>query len=887
MGKKFGFPPEIFKGKGRLKAYRGSRLLQIAFPLGGIGAGCVSLNGYGGLQDFSIYNRPALSAGADSSAWDAAAFAVLHLPGENLTRLMEGPLPVEKVYNLGLRSHGYRGGGHEGLPRFRKCAFRGEYPFGQVMLSDPAIPLRVEITAFNPFIPLDDVNSGIPCAILEYCLINSSSQEVDYQFSYHLSHLAPGSDPSGVAGRSEAIPGTGAYFYNVEEAGSPAFGSAALGVIGHEPVVKTMWYRGRGFDSLSVLWRELSAGQFEPDNGRRPSGLTGRNGGSILLEGRLKPGERVTYPVVIAWHFPNVEYSVGREAGGSSKSIHAYTEHGPEKCCQAGTAEAQAEWHPYYTNIWADAREVLRYVKREYASLRSRTQAFHAALFASTLPEEVLEAVSVNLAIIKSPTVLREENGRLWGWEGCWTDRGCCHGTCTHVWNYALAIPYLFPQLERTLREQELVSSMDEQGHVSFRAALPAGPTNQGFHAAADGQLGGILKVYRDWQISGDREWLEAMYPRVVRSMAYCMQTWDPRRRGVLEEPHHNTYDIEFWGPDGLCMGFYLTGLTAMAAMAREIGRPGEAAGYEDLMTRGRRFMDEELFNGEYYEQKVMAEGLDASIKDQYEAVSGRDPLESRRLASEGPKYQYGCGCLSDSLLGIWLADLYGLPCPLNRSQVRRNLKAIFEYNFKASLWDHANTQRPGYAMGDEPGLLLCTWPRGRKPTLPFVYSDEVWTGIEYQVASHMIAEGLVEDGLRIVRGACIRYNGHTRNPWNEYECGNYYARAMSSYGLLAAVSGFRYFAPERRLRFGPMIHRDPFKVFFCTASGYGVISLKGRKFEIEVVEGSLAVSSLEIDLFGEKSHLTLEETAIPGRSILILLNTARGKSKKTTRRRG
>lgn len=295
--------------------------------------------------------------------------------------------------------------------------------------------------------------------------------------------------------------------------------------------------------------------------------------------------------------------------------------------------------------------------------------------------------------------------------------------------------------------------------------------------------------------------------------------------------------------------------------------------------------MDEELFNGEYYEQKVMAEGLDASFTDQFATDSSRDPLERRLLASEGPKYQYGCGCLSDSLLGVWLADLYGLPCPLDRAQVRRNLRAIFEYNFKASLWDHANTQRPGYAVGDEPGLLLCTWPRGRKPTLPFVYSDEVWTGIEYQVASHMIAEGLVEEGLSIVRGVCLRYNGRARNPWNQYECGNYYARAMSSYGLLAAASGFRYFAPERRLRLAPMIHRNPFKVFFCTASGYGVISLSGTMLEIAVVEGSLAVGSLEIDLYGENFNLIPQATATPGRPILIQLNTAGGKSGKPARR--
>ena len=108
-------------------------------------------------------------------------------------------------------------------------------------------------------------------------------------------------------------------------------------------------------------------------------------------------------------------------------------------------------------------------------------------------------------------------------------------------------------------------------------------------------------------------------------------------------------------------------------------------------------------------------------------------------LKREGPKYQYGSGCLSDGVIGAWMARIYGIETPLARENVRSTLQAIFKHNFKTDLSQHANAQRPGYAMGREPGLLLCSWPRGGKPTLPFVYSDEVWTGIEYQVASHLI----------------------------------------------------------------------------------------------------------------------------------------------------
>ena len=234
-------------------------------------------------------------------------------------------------------------------------------------------------------------------------------------------------------------------------------------------------------------------------------------------------------------------------------------------------------------------------------------------------------------------------------------------------------------------------------------------------------------------------------------------------------------------------------------------------------------------------------------------------------LKREGPKYQYGTGCLSDGVIGIWMAQMYGVETPLSREKVKSTLQAIFKNNFKTDLSQHANAQRPGYAMGHEPGLLLCTWPRGNKPTLPFVYSDEVWTGIEYQVASHLIAEGFVAEGLTIVKALRSRYDGRVRNPWNEYECGNYYARAMSSYALLAALSGFRYSAVQKRLWFGPKLSVRPFRTFFSCAAGLGTIALNLHSLRIDVVEGQLAVEELVLAEDGKTHTWNWSATARPG----------------------
>jgi uncharacterized protein (DUF608 family) len=810
------------------RIFRNKHLLQIALPLGGIGAGCICLNGYGGLQDFSIRHAPAISALPDRHLPLDAGFALLHLPEEGMTRLVEGPFPPEKIYNLGLKSQGYNGGGFEGLPRFRECAFKGEYPFGVVELSDPGLPLTVTITGFNPFIPLDDVNSSIPCAILEYTLRNSLDRPVPYQFSYHLSHIAQkGAETSA---RSEAIPGLGVYFWNEAPAVSPAYGSAALGGLTGKPVIKARWLRGHWFDAVSALWREVSTGSFQPAGSLPIGGKPSFNGGSLLLAGEIAPGESITCPVVITWHFPNIT-----EASDSAAS-------------QTPLSNIQHTWHPFYASRWKDARDVLFYIREHYDALRKRTWAFHDALFSSTLPASVLDAISANLSILKSPTVLRHENGDIWGWEGCFCDRGCCPGSCTHVWNYAQSIPHLFPSLERTLRQRELEESMDDRGHINFRASLPGQPTTHDFHAAADGQLGGIMKVYREWQVCGDRAWLERMYPFAKRSMDFCIAQWDPRHVGLVEEPHHNTYDIEFWGPDGLCSSFYLGALAAMSALAHDAGHPEDASVYEELAQKGAQEIEARLFNGEYYQQEIMVDGLrDMSFRQTLAKIADDDSEEVRLLKAEGPKYQVGSGCLSDGVFGAWLARLCGVDSVQNRASIRNHLAAVYRHNYKSSLWGHANPQRPGYAIGDEPGLLLCTWPRGSKPTLPFVYSDEVWTGIEYQVASHLISEGMVDEGLTIVEAVRSRYDGRTRNPWNEYECGSYYARAMSSFTLLIALSGFRYAAPTRTLILAPHLETEPFTCFFSTASGWGTLTLCADKLEVRLVEGELTMDTLQV----------------------------------------
>jgi hypothetical protein len=312
-----------------------------------------------------------------------------------------------------------------------------------------------------------------------------------------------------------------------------------------------------------------------------------------------------------------------------------------------------------------------------------------------------------------------------------------------------------------------------------------------------------------------------------------------------VEEPHHNTYDIEFWGPDGMCTSFYLGALKAAVAMGTALG--DDVAGYGALLERGTRRAEAELFDGEYFIQKVQWSGLRATDPARVQSFGGAYSPEALEIMKrEGPKYQYGAGCLSDGVLGSWLALVCGIGQVLDAEKVTSHLVAVHRHNLKRDLSAHANPQRPSYACGAEGGLLLCSWPKGGRLSLPFVYSDEVWTGIEYQVAAHLILMGRVAEGLEIVRVCRDRYDGRVRNPFNEYECGHWYARAMSSYALLQGLSGARYDAVERVLYLDPPTRGD-FRCFLATATGYGTVGVRRGKPFIEARSGTIDVGEIRI----------------------------------------
>ncbi|MEJ2008994.1 MAG: GH116 family glycosyl hydrolase, partial [Acidobacteriota bacterium] len=526
---------------------------------------------------------------------------------------------------------------------------------------------------------------------------------------------------------------------------------------------------------------------------------------------------------LLAWHFPN---RTPKWCGWSAPKGHENDVIGN-----------------YYCTRFKDAWAVAEYAAKNLPSLEARTRKFVETIRNATLPGAVKDAALSNLSTLVAPTSFRTSDGAFHGFEGCNDHSGCCFGNCTHVYAYEPATAQVFPALSRSFREQQFGFSTNAEGLMDFREFLPYGIAHYGV-AAADGQMACIVKAYHDWQLSGDTAWLRRQWPGIKRALefSWIKGGWDANRDGVMEGVQHNTYDIEFIGPNPFCEMWYLAALRAAEEIARAVGDTSAAAEYQRIFHKGSEWVDANLFNGQFYIQKIGSIAKEDVAKGLLEGMGGAN--------TEHPSYQVGDGCLSDQLMGQYFAQIAGLGLLANREHIQKTLGSIWKYNYKQNLADHVCVER-AYAVNNEAGLVMCDYPLGERPRVPFPYFAEVWSGSEYAAAALMIYMGMVSEGVQIVENTRQRFDGEKRNPWSEAECGYHYARPMASWAPLLALSGFRYSGTEKRVLAQPLVSHDHFSSFWSTGTAWGSFSQRkqGEKmqFNLSVVEGNLACRKVTV----------------------------------------
>jgi uncharacterized protein (DUF608 family) len=847
--------------------FTGERRRYVAFPLGGIGTGSVSLTGSGRLIDWSIRNRPDIHQFNGYSHFAIKA----ERDGELLdARVLNGPYEGTPTGSPSTRKFdGYGFGANRdsltGVPHFADVTFVGRFPVAELEFRDRSFPGDIRMTAFSPFIPHNDRDSSMPVALFQIMVVNDTDAAIDYTVAATLGNY--GCD-SGIHTFSRAGGLAALHLTSADTERPPEErGDLAITTDGADVEHVDYHFRGQWFDSLGLYWREFAtAGRLRERHYDKPRAAKNMfqqpEHGTLAVRVRLAPGEAREVRFALSWNYPR-------------GSIYWFKRDKPSSPAFEGRPPS---WKNYYATQWADSAVSGADAFRRWEELRAGTVAFRDSLFGSSLPPEIIDAVSGTLGILRTATVIRLEGGEVWAWEGQHEREGSCEGSCTHVWNYQQALSNLFPALERTLRETEFSFNQLPTGGLTFRQRLPLGSGFDVIGPCADGHFGAIVKAYREWKNLGDDAWLKRYWPNIKRAMEYAWSPenpdrWDPDKTGVLWGRQHHTLDMELFGPISWLTSMYLAALKACTIMAEAMGEGAFAQECGEMARKGGAYVDRELFNGRYYAQKLdlsdksvlvpFDQGRNAGVLTD----SFMDAYWSEEYAEI--KYQIGDGCLTDQILGQWHADVAGLGDLFAPDKVKTALRSVFHENFRASLRDHFNPCRV-YAYEDEAGLLICTWPEGAtKPAVPAPYSEEVWTGLEYMMASHLILRGLLEEGLTIVRAARARHDGARRNPWNDIECGSYYARALSSYALVNAWTGILFDQRKEEIGFRPAQGGDG--VYFWSAGrGWGEVAFRGPTVTLTVKGGELAVSRVRLPAHAGTASVDGRAAAREGDAVLL-----------------
>ncbi|HZU35716.1 MAG TPA: GH116 family glycosyl hydrolase, partial [Gemmataceae bacterium] len=745
---------------GQRKVYRGDELTCIGMPIGGICAGQLYLRGDGTLADWHLFNHNHFTGYGDTSY-----------------RTYTPPAPVQQGFAIWAKPQ-------DGQPVYRTLdrasfpdvEFVGEYPIGRVRYPRPAndaLPVKVSLEAFSPFVPLDARTSATPGTVLRFTVRNTSDKPVEAALCGWLQNVVCQQHVGKLRGRGRNVverpaPGMTTLQLSAEPAPAPkpvavqppqvfadfesgtydgwtktgtAFGDRpATGTFPHQQPVTGFGgkYLVNTYNDDDRHTGTLTSGSFTIDrpyinfrigggnhpgkeclnllvDGKVVRTATGRNleklewdfwdvadlqGQKARLEivdketggwGHINiddiqfadepPKQSRVAPLTKQADFGTLALSVlDTDATASTDGFEAFRSAGSlrDRSPQAtafplgqnklgalasrfnlppgGSHEVVflVTWHfaqpPHgrmYGHWFKDAAAVAVHLKEKLEQLTEATRLFHDTYYNSTLPHWLLDRLLMPLTTLATDTCQWWANGRFWAWEGV----GCCDGTCTHVWNYAQGMAYLFPELERSAREhQDLSAGFDPKtGRVGFRGENPNEPY------AADGQCGTVLKCYREHRMSADDQFLKRNWPRIKKVMEYEIGR-DGNGDGVIEDKQWNTFDLDFIGPNTFVGALYLAALEAAARMAEHVGDKAFAERCRAIAAKGSDWTRKNLYNGEYFIQRIPK-----GLSDQH---------------------QYGIGCLSDQLFGQNWADQLDLGYLYPVDRVRTALMAIYKYNW-------------------------------------------------------------------------------------------------------------------------------------------------------------------------------------------------------------
>jgi non-lysosomal glucosylceramidase len=812
-----------------------NELPYIGMPVGGINCGTVYLGGDGRLWLWDIFNKNQEGIEPKVVEWsvDAQIPMVKIRPrdGACYVRPSTDIRPLEQGFAIKIKYQG-----NIIIKRFHQddwdeIRFEATYPVATIYYLDAKLPLEIKLTAFSPFIPLDEDSSNTPVTIQSFELKNTGTTAIEVEIAGWLENAVNKfSATAGVDGKriNKVISKTDhvSVFATFDPQDKTKFIDAG------DTGSMCLTYIGKNAAGISSFKLPFSAVSFTSKN----TDESIVNADQKLIAGivssqQILSGKTIKKEFAISWHFPNV--------GKRIDISDARTGH-------------------YYLNKFVNALAVADHVASRFAYLTAQTKLWNETWCDSSLPHWFMERTFLNISALATTTSHRFKTGRSWAWEGV----GACEGNCTHVWQYAQAISRIFPAIERDNRQRvDLGIALQEDGGIWFRAEYDKRP-------AIDGQAGRVLGCLREHQMSADNTFLKNNWTHIKKATQFIINQ-DRNGDGMTDTPLENTLDAVWDGEIAWIVGLCIAAVKACGVMAAEMNDTAFAAQCKEYVVKGAKNMDDLLFNGEYYIHRP-------------DAVKGRKGIGSYNT------------CHIDQVMGQSWAWQVGLGRINDKEKTLAALRALWKYNFTTDVGPYIKKHTGGrpYALPGEGGMIMNTNPKnepkpyGEDVTWQAGYFNECMTGFEHQVASHLMAEGLTDEALILTRTVHDRYHAFKRNPFNEIECSDHYGRAMASYGTFITACGFEYHGPNGFIRFAPKWDKDNFKTPFTAAQGWGTYTQKktGNKQEhgLELKYGSLQLQIISLEKMDNRQVggvlVTIGNQKIPanfqkdGASILITL---------------
>ena len=815
-------------------------------PLGGIGTGFVEIRADGCFYEWQIFN---------SGPWAQNARSTTTLPTQGpqllrfLLRTQKASGGVAQVRRLYLRADDNELYTLPFVQDVDSIDYSAWYPMTGLRYNDATIPVWVSAEVFSPFIPGNARDSATPGFHFVYSLENKSDEAVEVSLAGFMDNpLASAleerrltntvSQKSGVtsllldtAAQSEFPSGIGNMCFSVtggehsyvggtfEEYGLAGLcrwrteraHTMTLTILdefqrsGRLPNAKATTDPSLDLPTIAEIdamsasdvqrrMKDLSADALlarvfgeahaaNPDGGEPAdrsllkevrNNLTADNRGRHMTWGtgalastiKLKPREKAEIRFTMSWYFPHHLSQDGREIGHM------------------------------YANWYTSAADVNRFLCAQYDRHRAATGKFARTLTETSCGDAMAFAWSSQMSTLVVNTWWTKDGGYA-VWEGL----GCCGLSTTDVdYQGSFPIVALFPELKLS-QMKRIIAHQNELGQVPHNYDGDLDKVDRGF-ARVDMNPQFVMMAYRDYLWTGNKEYLTALWPNLVRAMAFT-ESLDTNGDGLPDrDTSLQTYDQ--WGMRGTpsyIASLWIGALHAGVKMAEAVDKTDQAKHWEELLTKASSSFDALLFNGEYYSLWV-----DGKTRDEL--------------------------CMTDQICGEWFSHLIGLETTISEKNFKASVESILKYNFNPEFGLHNATAPKGGA-----GLLALT----------NVQAGGLWSGIEFAFASFLMDHGRYADGVRIVEATHRRYLRAGR-PWNHVECGGHYSRAMSSWATMLAASGFKPNVPNQTLSIVPGAPGN-FRAPWVTASGFGTISRTGKRMSIHCAYGTLGLRRLKLPM--------------------------------------